>query len=52
MKPTKLIILAATAAFVLNASAKLPLYYESVVFKATVLTESGAKVITNEDYDR
>ena len=45
MKPTKLIILAATAAFVLNASAKLPSGYESVVFKATVLTESGAKVV-------
>ncbi len=45
MKLTKLIILAATAAFVLNASAKLPSGYESVVFNATVLTESGAKVV-------
>jgi hypothetical protein len=45
MKPTKLIILAAAAAFVLNASAKLPSGYESVVFNATVLTESGAKVV-------
>ena len=45
MKLTKLTILAATAAFVLNASAKLPSGYESVVFKATVLTEHGAKVV-------
>ncbi|MGA3141520.1 MAG: hypothetical protein ABSF10_00545 [Verrucomicrobiota bacterium] len=45
MKLTKLTVLAATAAFVLNASAKLPLYCESVVFKATVLTENGAKVV-------
>ncbi|MGD0206910.1 MAG: hypothetical protein ABSC89_04810 [Verrucomicrobiota bacterium] len=45
MKLTKLTVLAATAAFVLNASAKLPSGTESVVFKATVLTESGAKVV-------
>ena len=45
MKLSKLTILAATAAFVLNASAKLPSYCESVVFKATVLTESGSKVV-------
>jgi hypothetical protein len=53
MKLTKLTILAATAAFVLNASAKLPSGYESVVFKATVLTENGGKVkqtkITTDD---
>lgn len=48
MKLTKLTILAATAAFVLNASAKLPSGYESVVFKATVLTEKGAKVVTTK----
>ncbi|MGA2787838.1 MAG: hypothetical protein ABSF60_09955 [Verrucomicrobiota bacterium] len=45
MKPTKLIILAASAAFVLNASAKLPSGYESVVLKATVVTESNAKLV-------
>ena len=45
MKLTKLIILAATAAFVMNASAKLPSGYESVIFNATVLTEIGAKVV-------
>jgi hypothetical protein len=45
MKLTKLTILAATAAFVMNASAKLPSGLESVVIKATVVTESGAKVV-------
>ncbi|MGA2789135.1 MAG: hypothetical protein ABSF60_16575 [Verrucomicrobiota bacterium] len=48
MRPTKLIILAASAAFVLNASAKLPSGYESVVIKATVVTESGAKVVKSK----
>jgi hypothetical protein len=48
MKLTKLTILAATAAFVLNASAKLPSGYESVVIKATVMTENGAKVVTTK----
>ena len=45
MKSTKLIILAATAAFVLNASAKLPSGYESVVLKATLMGESGNKIV-------
>ncbi|HEX3855868.1 MAG TPA: hypothetical protein VHY30_01060 [Verrucomicrobiae bacterium] len=53
MKLTKLTVLAATAAFVLNASAKLPSGFESVKIKATILTENGAKVvktkITNDD---
>jgi hypothetical protein len=45
MKLTKLTILAAIAAFALNASAKLPSGLESVAIKATVFTENGAKVV-------